>query len=235
MWINAEDPISDEIERNALSVQMRKDNFQFLAMMVNNRPDKMLITALIQGQKEIFGEIYSLDKAQEQDLDGLENIHSFLKETDAYQIEDVETALSVDWTRLFRGVSKGYGPPPPFEALYTTKGPSDIEIMRSIKRQYREMGLDMGNALPSRPDYLGTELEFLFILAKQEADAWEKGENDNALSKLQIAERFRVEHLNPWVLKYCDIAQNEAQTSFYCGLLRMIKTSVKSTFYSNPL
>lgn len=215
----------DEIQNHALSAEMRNNYYQFLAGMINNRPNKTIINSLISGREEALRDNDAIEEPIGEYFLAIQEMYSFFDIFSNHTIEELETMLSVDWTRLFRGVVKGYGPPPPFEALYSNAGHTDIALMIEVNRQYREAGFVLGDAQPNRSDYLGVELEFLSILAGQEATAWEKGDYATAQIKLHTTEKFINEHLNHWVNKYCEIAQKSAKTHFYRGILRMVKIS----------
>ena len=85
------------------------------------------------------------------------------------------TALAVDWTRLFRGVQPGYGPPPPYEGLW--RGCDPLVALQAVARVYREQGVGpAGGSAGNRLDYLGLELDYLRYVCEQQALAYEQGE-----------------------------------------------------------
>ena len=124
--------------------------------------------------------------------------------------------LAVDFTRLFRGVRPGYGPPPPYESVWRGEGRVMGRFTEEVLRLYFSTGVvpDLSEELP---DYLGVELNFMARLAFKEAS--EGGENScqgNGWRGWQ--KKFLENHLWPWVPKYLKAMREEACTDFYRGL-----------------
>jgi putative dimethyl sulfoxide reductase chaperone len=132
--------------------------------------------------------------------------------------EDASLAerLSVEYTRLFRGISAGLGPPPPYESLY--RGDRLMgQFAEAVRRHYSAAGF--GDLVPptTLPDHLGTELQFLALLSLREAEA--EAEGAAAVNKAQaLAERqieFLDEHLLVWLPGYAERLDREAREPFY--------------------
>jgi TorA maturation chaperone TorD len=95
--------------------------------------------------------------------------------------EDASLAerLSQEYTRLFRGISAGLGPPPPYESLY--RGDRLMgQFAEAVRRHYSAAGF--GDLVPptTLPDHLGTELQFLAMLSLREAEAEAEAERPRA-------------------------------------------------------
>jgi TorA maturation chaperone TorD len=134
--------------------------------------------------------------------------------------EQVEQELAVDWTRLFRGLRPGYGPPPPYEGVYL--GGDGLQAIQAVARFYHSHGLGPADGAGNRPDYIGLELDFLRHACEQQAGALEKGETGEAEKWQEVEESFLEEHTGKWIGAYCERAIAEARTDFYRGTLRLM-------------
>ena len=70
-----------------------------------------------------------------------------------------QSALAVEYTRLFGSLSKSYGPPPPYELVHRgSSSPTDVVV--AVSAFYADAGLaPIDQAAP--PDHLGVELQIL--------------------------------------------------------------------------
>ncbi len=163
--------------------------------------------------KSLSGWVASLDRSggptqflSRQMRYSLEELDGFFKKIDeGFWAESVE-AISVEFTRLFRGVKRQYSPPPPYESLYREdSGRVFGDLTFAVHREYRRFGLDLVDELNSEPpDHISFELDFMRLLCHQEAEAWAKDNQDEAL-RLQLAEReFLSQHLMTWLTELCD-------------------------------
>jgi TorA maturation chaperone TorD len=203
------------------AAQTRAGLFAFLATLLNQAPDVDLVRRLRTVGAETFvlgpadGEVNAVVGQ------GLREIAQFVETTRDQPAEAVQQALAVDWTRLFRGVSPRYGPPPPYEGLYTHAGSDQPEVMQGINQIYAQNSAALTDEAHNRPDYLGLELAFLGFLAEREAAHWEQGKADQALDCAMRARAFLVEHPGRWAGEFVSAALPKAQTDFYRGYLRL--------------
>ncbi len=140
---------------------------------------------------------------------------------------DVEAArlsdeLGVDRTRLYRGVSPGYGPPPPYEMVWS-KTTQDLGVLSKVAAIYANAGLSVGPEAQNRLDYIGVELEFVRELAAREAVAWESGDREAALKWLKGQQEFVDEHVGRWVPAFIERAMQQVETDFYRGHMQMLR------------
>ena len=71
-------------------------------------------------------------------------------------------------------------------------------------REYRCFGFDLADGLNGEPpDHIAFELEFMHLLCSQEAEAWNKDDDDEALRFLEAEREFLKEHLVAWLPKFC--------------------------------
>ena len=96
----------------------------------------------------------------------------------ALNADEVRVKLAVDWTKLFRGVQKGYGPPPPYESVYLGGGILHGPITDRVAREYESHGVKILEPKNELPDFIAVELAFMSALANKEAKAWEGGDGD---------------------------------------------------------
>jgi TorA maturation chaperone TorD len=201
--------------------EARASLYGFLAGLLNEAPNATLVRQLRAAGGDAFN-LSPLAGPVEADVaQALSEIAQFVDATRAEREEAVQQQLAVDWTRLFRGVSPGYGPTPPYEGLFGDGTQTHLEVMLAIQRIYLENGAALDDEVHNRADYLGLELAFLSLLAEREAEAWQRGAADEAFDLGARAGAFLADHPACWAPAYLQEAQAKAQTDFYRGLLRL--------------
>ena len=131
--------------------------------------------------------------------------------------------LGVDRTRLYRGVSPAYGPPPPYEAVWSKRVTSVAATLQEIAAIYRQSGMVISPDAKERLDSIGVELDYLHQLALQEAAAWEAGQKEQARGLLQAQQAFLSMHVGDWAPAFVEKALTKAETDFYRGHLTMLR------------
>ncbi len=119
--------------------------------------------------------------------------------------------LQVGFTGLF--ISRlGGAPAPPYGSVYLEEsgrlaGPTTM----AVAAVYRAEGLAVEGS-PEPPDYLATELEFLYFLVQQEETALFG--RDIPAAKVATAKQvsFFATYLHPWVGEFCSRVVADAQT-----------------------
>jgi TorA maturation chaperone TorD len=197
--------------------------YGFLAALYNQRPDVDLVRRLRTVGIESFVQMSQEEGASPDLIQGLSEMAQFIDATLDETEEDLEQTLGVDWTRLFRGVNPNYGATPPYEGVFEDNYRDPLEVLQKINAIYHENGVMIGEDSLNRPDYIGLELDFLRFLAEREAEAWEQGDEELALSYADKGRAFFHEHLGGWAWKFCDHALEHARTDFYQGFLRLTK------------
>ena len=71
--------------------------------------------------------------------------------------------------------------------------------MADIAGFYRAFGFENGGAIRERPDYLSTELEFMYTLTLKEIYAREAGEQDHLEVCVDAQRKFLRDHLARWL------------------------------------
>jgi TorA maturation chaperone TorD len=209
------------------SAQARAGMYNFLANLFNQRPDLELVRRLREMGSEGFNEGISPGDISPEVEQGLQEMASFIDVTQDWLEEKVEQDLVVDWTRLFRGISPSYGPPPPYEGVYDNGTANPSDVLQTVMQTYHKYSVDLDENAANRPDYIGIELDFLRYLNESEADAWSKGEKESALGYHAAQQEFLSKHLGKWAEKFCERALDEAKTDFYRGFIRLTRGILK--------
>jgi TorA maturation chaperone TorD len=139
--------------------------------------------------------------------------------------EDLASELQVEWTKLFRGVTKGYSPPPPYESVYM-EGVLQGKTTRTISRTYMEHGVGLSEDSAELPDYIGVEFRFMSALASKEAKAWGV-DRSRALELIGAQKRFARAHLQSWIPRFCAEAERLATTDFYRATAQLMRSVVE--------
>jgi putative dimethyl sulfoxide reductase chaperone len=220
--MDADEVISNE--EMAQFAAMRSKVYAFLSNFFNNAPDQKLVGWLTNGTMEDTLVAIAASDDQPDILAGLKHMRAFAAAVKDMPPAAIETDLAVDRTRLCRGVMPGYGPPPPYESVYTGVVGADMgQMARSVQQCYAEAGVSVPEDLHEPADYIGLELDFLSYLADKESQAWQSGNEADAGLRLQQATSFLCDHLAAWAPQYCAAMVKEARTDFYRGIALLLK------------
>lgn len=136
--------------------------------------------------------------------------------------EDRLQELQVAFTSLFIN-RQGGAPAPPYGSVYLEEeerlmGTSTL----SVGEAYRGEGLASEESVEP-PDYLATELEFLYYLVSQEEEVLKTGEVESARTAVRKQADFCRALLHPWIPEFCRrIKEDREPHPFYlwgAGLL----------------
>jgi TorA maturation chaperone TorD len=208
---------------HAGTIRDRAGMFGFLGSLFNHRVDADFVGRLRGAGISSLLVDDRMENIRRNIRVGLDEMSGFIQAVDRKTDKEIEQELAVDWTRLFRGVSPEYGPPPPFEGLYVKGGTNSHEVLETVLKCYRENGFSPDPVFQNRPDYIGMELDFLGLLSEREAEALEAGDMSNASGYLKTVRSFLLEHLGTWCGDFCDRAIVHAKTGFYRGALQVTK------------
>lgn len=218
------------VPRVQSSEQARRDHaltqasvYGFLAAVFNQQPD----IEFVQHLRDLTGDSIRVSGAAEglnpEITQGIEQIAVFIDEAALKPIQQVQEALALDWTRLFRGLQRGGGPQPPYANLYLHGREGETESLHTIVQTYVRHNAHPASSEPNRPDYLGVMLDFMRFLFEREAEAWSSSQPEKAEAHFDAANQFREEHLGRWAQQFCEDALNYAETDFYRGGLHITK------------
>lgn len=139
-------------------------------------------------------------------------------------------ALAIEYTRLFLGPGKHISP---HESVQLKRGSGILWGPETpiVRQAYRDAGFDMGETETDIPDHLSVELDFLSLLAKEEAQAWADQDKDGAAKVLKFQHEFISQHLGKWASGFCAKVKEQAEFSFYpafADLLRIYLSGEKA-------
>jgi TorA maturation chaperone TorD len=182
--------------------------FALLAALYNTNPNEQLVRSLS-----------AIDAGSIEDAEikaELERITEYAERTAADESGAMLTGLKVDWTKLFRGISPNYGPKPPYEELYC--GWQDT--VPALAAFYTENGYHNYTEIDNRPDYIGTQLDFLKALALRKVQAAD-GENLSEYERLDAIFIKFAERVKTWFAKFAAQAEKQSDTAFYTSVMRL--------------
>jgi len=195
----------------------------FLNIHFNVLPDEKFVRQMRQKEITSMLQLLPKDASVHEDIAaGAALMGKFLQETLDAKPAELSEKLGVDRTRLYRGVSPTYGPPPPYEMVWS-KSWIDVSLLQALAAIYRENGLAPSTEVVDRLDYIGLELEFIHTLAMRETEAREAAKTEKASDLLLVQKQFFCEHLEPWVPNFVNKALEDAKTDFYSGHLLMLR------------
>jgi TorA maturation chaperone TorD len=209
------------------SASARAKVFGFLAQMYVSPPDLELLGLLEEwvvlqiGAKDSFG---LLTEQMKRGLTALDNFFGDRMGSNGWKRLEkdasLEEAVSIEFTKLFRGVSPDYSPPPPYGSVYLDEGERAFgDESAQVQREYRRFGLDLASKLHGEPpDHLSFELEFMFILCTREAEAWERVDTDEAHTFLRAEKQFLGAHLMSWLPKFCQKIRESDRLGLLAGI-----------------
>jgi len=189
-----------------LHVNERKRFYAFLSSLFSY-PDEDLLSALDRGDGIRLADI----------LPGCPEPPALAGEGKAL-LEELQTAF----TDLFIN-RLGGAPAPPYGSVYLEAeerlmGTSTL----SVAEAFRGEGLAVEDSVEP-PDYLATELEFLYYLVEMEEEALHRGEAEAARKAARKQGDFCRALLHPWVPEFCRrITMDQGAHSLYrwgAGLL----------------
>lgn len=210
-------------ERQVLA-KARASFCNFLTLEFLHLPDRDVVTKIQSAEVRGFLDRLAKDQDVHADIaEGAELMSAFLEANAGTSPDELSKTLGVDRTRLYRGVSPTYGPPPPYESVWNQAATAANTFLAEIAAVYKEDGLGLAEDAYERPDYLGVELAFLETLASKEMKAL-KGNEAKQAAKLTKRQQWFVEtHLVSWVPLFIGKALEFAKTDYYRGHLLMLR------------
>ena len=136
--------------------------YGFLGAVYNRLPDDSFAESL--SGPDLAGFLSSLAGTEDlpEDMrEGLELIQGFTRDSAAKPVDELETELAVERTRLLRGVKPGYGPPPPYKSVYVGSDQQPLtQASVAVRQIYAEAGVKLREEVRDQPDFIGFELDF---------------------------------------------------------------------------
>ncbi len=205
--------------------EARSRVYQLLASVYNLLPDAGFVKMVLhQDVRALISSAigdYSASNLQQEELEqGMQALELFQKQVDKVN-QELITRLGVDRTHLFRGLKRGYGPPPPYECVYLGEHSVMGEAAMQVKEMYSDSGYKPKLNGNEPPDYVGIELDFLRFLCDKEAEAWQADDRSKATDYRKKEYEFLRNHVVEWVPRFCKEALTHARESFYQGIARL--------------
>ncbi len=200
----------------------RSTIYAFLSSFYNSVPKEEFVAKMLS--EGFQKELRALAQLAGGELrEGAELLEQFLKLNRERELEKLTEELAVEFTRLFRGIKKGYSPPPPYESVYLGEDRVMGEATQKVMSKYLKAGFALNEEYGGPPDYIGTELKFLALASYREAESWRKGDRKEALRLLEVQKSFLEEHILAWVPRFCDVVLQEAESDFYRGVAKLTR------------
>lgn len=208
--------------------QTRSEVYKILAQCFSE-PSKEIVkdlrgTSLTSSLKDFLEKI---DLENPNFNEGNNDLETYIKKNEDLALDDLHLNLRIEDARLFIGPRRL--PSPPYESVYRTEGRLVMgESTVEVKKMYEKAGLQIVEQYTDLPDHIALELEFMYFLCVEEANAWKKDDKPTALKHLEMQKEFLDEHLMRWVPKFCDSVVNAAKLEFYRGLAKIAKEFIVS-------
>lgn len=197
----------------------RSSVYRALSTIYIQAPNQHLLETLMDGSRVLsVGSLAQSNTLPNRLLSGMRAIGSFTAELNSDLVGKLTDALSVEYTRLLRGVKPSYSPPPPYESVHLGEGMVLGENTMAVRKEYNESGFSLAEHHRGEPpDHISFELEFMQFLCTREAKAWRKEDQNEAQSLLNIEKRFLEKHLAKWAPKFCETIRRYDKLGFYRG------------------
>lgn len=180
-----------------------------------------------QPQDPWLGELEAVLSAVEVDPQtplGLESASLLSASRAARQDTNGLTVLAVDRTSVLAGVLHKNELAAPFESAALGQE-MNSDLVMDVVQSYQQAGLvDFGLEL-GPPDYLGTELRFMSVLAYQEMLAHQSQDLNLATQWLSMQREFLETHLLRWVPDHCERMSSIAKTPFYIAAVALLRAA----------
>jgi len=144
----------------------------------------------------------------------------FGDEFGAGKFTDMADALAVEYTRLFLGPGHHISP---HESVQLKRGSGILwgPETSAVCRAYHAAGFGIDETETHIPDHISVELDFLSLLAREEAQAWT--DRDSAAKFLHLQHGFISRHLGKWAAAFCAKVKEEAEFSFYPAFADLLR------------
>ena len=194
--------------------EMRSRVYWLLSTFYLKKPDREFLRELKQKLPENVGDEFT---------EAIELIKKSLDD----DLDELAERLAIEFTRLFRGIKKGYSPPPPYESVYRGENRVMGEATLAVMKFYNEAGFGIIEEEEGPQDYIGVELKFMSLLCYREMRAWEERNVEKARKYMELERRFLREHILQWIPTFCQVVEAEAKEQFYVGVAKLTRRFVE--------
>lgn len=102
------------------------------------------------------------------------------------------------------------------------------DLMADVAGFYAAFGVRTSRERRELPDFLGSELEFLWLLGRKEARALRQGKPEAAAICREAREKFLSEHLAAWIDPYRERVERSAAGPLYVMVARLLECYVRA-------
>ena len=211
---------ADETGKPLVVAQARRSVYEMLSGLFLELPDRNMVSSIFDpdfGRRlSMVASVFEAGEIRE----GLALISRFISSFRNDSREEILKRISIDRTRLFRGVSEKHSPPPPYESFYREQRLSG-QTSADVYRFYCRLGVTLPEGWTESPDYLGVEIDFMRLLCQGEEEAWLNHQPEKALEFLRTSDDFLKDHLLKWAPSFFEKMVEMAGLDFYRGLARL--------------
>lgn len=153
---------------------------------------------------------------------GVYEVKEHLANHDVTNIEKHYDDLHWEYTRLFIGPFKL--PVPPWESTYVRKDQLLFQgTTMNVRQYYEKYGFIVRDFNMEADDHVGLELDFMYHLNELCIEMAQANDIQKLKYLLKDQNKFLNEHLLAFVPKFCGLVIEEADTTFYRGLARILQ------------
>jgi len=213
--------LNAQTERTGLDRELAEEHSRvcwFLSDFFLRCPDQTFLTEL---QQQLCSQQQQITQ---QPASGLAKLWQVL---DTGVNDVLAQRLAIEHTRLFAGLHRDEGPPPPYESLYRGDNLMGDIISLAVMDSYQQAGYGTIEADAGPQDHIAAELRFMAMLFYAEIEALNQDDLKTAATIQQQQDHFLNEHLLQWVPEYCLRIKKETTEIFYAGVAMMTKEALE--------
>jgi TorA maturation chaperone TorD len=188
--------------------------YSFLSELYLQSPDEKFLEKLTSKISEI-----------DQGIDGVlvKNVMILRDALNSSDCKELAQRLTIEYTRLLRGIKKGYGSPPPYESLLKGEDRVFGKVTREVMMIYQKTGFGTIDQKTGPQDHIGAELKFMSFLCQKESEAWRTDNIAEAKRYLETEKAFLNNHLLFLVSKFTEVIRIDAKEKFYIDAATLTK------------
>lgn len=151
----------------------------------------------------------------------LSNFMNYINEIKNISNNRLSKELSLEFTKIFRGVKRGYSLPPPYESIWRGEERVYRNFTIDVIKKYRKYNLNF-NLNGEPPDHIGNELKAMGFLSFYKI---------KDIKYLSFEKEFLKENVLKWIPEYCKELENFTENPFYKNLGRMTNLFLEEISY----
>jgi len=218
----------DIFEAKSQSAETRGQCYSFLSYVHMPLPGRNFIPKVMDNSiyrifRFYINDVTVLPDEKEHLEQGLKMVENFLIQARDVAEDDLVQSLAVERARLFRGIKRDYGPPPPYGSVYIEGDSVMNKSTLNVIKTYASFDYEVPEEWNELPDYISVELDFMRHLCNEEAAAWAAENESRAQACLTGKTEFLCGHLREWAPRFCDEVIRCADQDFYQAMARITR------------